>query len=160
MAPLHAAVRACNLPAVTGLLEFCEPDPKDHNGHTPLALVPELAGAKPRALLATALLDACASVDAQAGHFSGTVLHRAIVNGQLDLVEVLVARGADLTLQDHAGKTPLHEAVAKGVKYVELLLAGDVDFAIRSRDGETPLGFARRRKKKAVAALLEAAGGS
>ena len=69
------------------------------------------------------------------------------------------ARCADLTLQDHAGKMPLHEAVAKGVKYVELLLAGDVDFAIRSRDGKTPLGFARQRKKT-VAALLEAAGGS
>ena len=153
-----AAVRAGNVEAVVGLLGFCPPDPLDHNSHTPLALVPELDPKVERVRIAAALLDAGASVDAESGHFRGTVVHRAIVNGHLDLTELLVARSADLNLQDHAGKTPLHDAVAKGVKYVEVLLTGQVDLAARNKDGETPLTFARRRKKKTAAALLEAAG--
>lgn len=159
MAPLHAAVRAGNIQAVTALLKFCAPDPTDHNDHTPLALVPELPAEVPHADIASVLIDAGANLDVMAGHFRGTVIHRAIVNGHLDLTQLLVRRGADLCRRDHAGKTPLHEAVAKGVGFLRAVLEGVVDHDICTNDGETALAYARRRKKKTAVRLLQAAVG-
>ena len=85
------------------------------------------------------------------------VLHRAIVNGHLELTGLLVRRGAYLGRQDHAGKTPLHEAIGKGTAFLEALLQGQVDLYVCTNDGETALAYAQRRKKKTAVKLLQVA---
>lgn len=41
-------------------------------------------------------------------------LHHATSGKQHHIVELLLARGADVTLQDQRGDTPLHSAVRSG----------------------------------------------
>ena len=55
--------------------------------------------------LAVLLLDAGAAVDGEgAGGF--TALHTAAVNGDAALARTLLARGADRTIRNGAGRTP------------------------------------------------------
>jgi ankyrin repeat protein len=41
-----------------------------------------------------------------------TVVHEAIITGQLDLAAMLLEHGADLNVKDDAGKTPMAHAIA------------------------------------------------
>lgn len=41
-----------------------------------------------------------------------TVVHAAIISGQLDLAAMLLEHGADLNVKDDAGKTPMAHAIA------------------------------------------------
>ena len=109
------------------------------------------------------LLDQQADPDSRAGHFQGTVLHRAIFHRSTPLVRLLLERGADPDRQDGAGKTALHISVGVGVlEIVELVLAHGPDLDLRSVIGianpvsETALEYARRRGRVAIAARIEA----
>jgi len=51
-----------------------------------------------------------------------TPLHSAVERGQADIVELLVAKGADVTAKDRQGRTALTIAERKGhTEIVELL---------------------------------------
>ena len=154
--PLHAAVIAGNCESVAFLLGQDVPvDAQNHNGHTALALIAEYPAMEVRAPIANLLLAHGANVNAAAGHHGGTVLHRAVIHGDIALTGLLLEHGADPNRQDWSGKTPLHHAVTKNRKLVELLLALAPNLAVESRDGETPMEYARRLKKLAVVRLLE-----
>ena len=154
--PLHAAVIAGNCESVAFLLaKVVAIDAENHNGHTALALIAEYPAMEVRASIAKLLLAYGANVNAAAGHHGGTVLHRAVIHGDIALTGLLLKHGADPDRQDWSGKTPLHHAVTKNRKLVELLLAHAPNLAVESRDGETPLEYARRLKKLAVVRLLE-----
>ena len=113
-------------------------DAENHNGHTALALTAEYPAMEVRAPIAKLLLAHGANVNAAAGHHGGTVLHRAVIHGDIALTGLLLEHGADPDRQDWSGKTPLHHAVTKNRKLVELLLAHAPNLAVESRDGETP----------------------
>ncbi len=154
--PLHAAVIAGNGKSVAFLLaKDIAIDAENHSGHTALALTAEYPAMEVRAPIANLLLAHSANVNAAAGHHGGTVLHRAVIHGDIALTGLLLKHGADPDRQDWSGKTPLHHAVTKNRKLVELLLAHAPNLAAKSRDGETPLEYARRLKKLAVVRLLE-----
>ncbi|MCY4436621.1 MAG: ankyrin repeat domain-containing protein [Chloroflexi bacterium] len=154
--PLHAAVIAGNRETVEFLLGQDVPvDALNHNGHTALALSAEHPPKEGRAPIAELLLAHGADANAAAGHHGGTVLHRAVIHGNIALARLLLEHGADPNRQDWSGKTPLHHAVAKNRKLVELVLAFSPNLALESRDGETPLQYAQRLRKRALVQLLK-----
>ena len=75
-------------------------------------------------------------------NWGATPLHEAAARGHTAIVELLIARSADVNVRKtHDGATPLHEAVWDGHKaVVELLVAKGAD--VNARDtayGQTPL---------------------
>lgn len=74
-----------------------------------------------------------------------TALHKASYFGHSHVVEYVLARGGDVTLQDVDGDTALHDATKLGhVKCVQLLVDYGAKANVKNRKGETPLDFAKK----------------
>ena len=56
------------------------------------------------------------------GPFGNTLLHSAVVSGDIDEVRRLLAAGADATIANRDGKTPLAAATLFGHQDIEQLL--------------------------------------
>ena len=89
----------------------------------------------------------------------GTPLDEAAGWGRKDIVELLIAKGADVNGKfDDDGSTPLHLAAWKGhFETAELLIAADADVNAKMEDGDTPLDLAKGKKE--IADLLRKHGG-
>lgn len=69
-----------------------------------------------------------------------TALQAAASDGQVGVVELLLADGADVNARDTSGATPLHEAAAEGhTAIAEMLIANGADVSAKDEDGNTPL---------------------
>ena len=87
-----------------------------------------------------------------------TVLGHAAWGGHKEIVELLIAKGADVNAK-YEGWTPLHTAVEGGHKEIaELLIDNGADVNAMDKDGRTPLHFASAKGHKEVAELLIANG--
>ncbi|MDP6189635.1 MAG: ankyrin repeat domain-containing protein, partial [Gammaproteobacteria bacterium] len=90
-------------------------------------------------------------------------LHLAAFRGYTEVVELLVAAGADVNakIQERFfGGTPLTRAAYGGHKeIVELLISNGADVNAKNEDDETPLDFAIIRKRTETADLLRKHGG-
>lgn len=74
-----------------------------------------------------------------------------------EIVEILVAAGADPSKQNNEGLTPIMVAIEHGDTEVALALIPLTNLALRSRQGTSALGYAIKAKQDAVAvALIEA----
>jgi ankyrin repeat protein len=63
--------------------------------------------------------------------------------GHLNIVELLVQKGADLNVQDHNSRTPLHLACSGGhLNIVELLVQKGADLNVQDSYSRTPLHLA------------------
>lgn len=111
------------------------------------------------ARLSIALESASSRIDEL--HQGYSALHYAILNGDLEIVRILLREGADPNLKDHTGTTPLElcaltNAVADNESCAiagRLLQAGaDRDHVTES--GESAKSFAEARGKTLLAALL------
>ena len=103
--PLHYAAMEADDTAVRALLAAGEsPNVQDRQGFTPL----HLAALEHAASAAVALLDAGAHVDVE-NAIGNTPLFVAVFNsrGRGELVELLLARGADPQRVNHSGQTPV-----------------------------------------------------
>ncbi|XP_076655935.1 uncharacterized protein LOC143360718 isoform X2 [Halictus rubicundus] len=71
---------------------------------------------------------------------SDTPLHLAIVNGDIEIVKMLLDRGADIDAKNKCGCTPLYNAVRnKKMKVIELLLKHRANVNARDNNGKSPL---------------------
>jgi N-acyl-D-amino-acid deacylase len=108
------------------------------------------------------LLDSGA--DPNAGRFFGMPpVLLAILRQDLDLVRLLNAKGADVSVRDRSGSTPLMWAAFSetgDAAIVEELLTLGADPSAANAAGETALDWALRRGDTPAAAALRKAGGS
>lgn len=87
-----------------------------------------------------------------------TPVHYAL--GQPEIMEFLIAQGADVKSQDNWGYTPLHYAVRDGYEdVIFILLDAGADVNATEFTGRTPLDLAVRHKKMRAANLLRSKGG-
>ena len=89
-----------------------------------------------------------------------TPLHLAVLHNHQDVVEYLLAQGADVNAKTSTGITPLHEAAQNGNKEItELLLAHGANINAVDNQGWTPMARAQKWSHPEIAAFLQQHGG-
>jgi ankyrin repeat protein len=92
----------------------------------------------------------------QTGITGDTLLHAAVVRGESEDVDVLMAVGAQVNAVGDLGNTPLHHAASRGLAEIaRKLLRYGADPRIRNEFGQTPLDLATLMKRQNVAQLLK-----
>jgi ankyrin repeat protein len=111
---------------------------------------------KPEA--ARLLLDRGADVDARGrGWMTGAPLHSAASGRHVDVVEILLAAGADPNARQSGGWTPLHSGAHNGdVATVALMITAGADLEAESDDGASVLALARESGDAATLAVIRA----
>ena len=108
--------------------------------------------------VAKALLDLGASVDFADGN-GITMLGRTVLNNDLPMAQLMLARGADVNRVDKLGMTPLLWASAIDFgdsRMIELLLGSGARTDARNKDGLTPVELARAHGNAELAVALAA----
>ena len=108
------------------------------------------------------LLDLGAPVDFADGN-QITMLSRSVLNHELELAKMLIARGANVNATDKLGMTPLLWAASSDfgdAAMVELLLKSGAKADAKNRDGRTALELARAYKHDYLVPALERAAGT
>jgi tetratricopeptide (TPR) repeat protein len=86
-------------------------------------------------------------------------LFTAVVNGNVEVVELLLKAGADIEAKDDFGLTPISLAAWRGhTEVVKLLLKARADIEVKDDFGLTPISLAASRGHVEVAKLLLKAG--
>lgn len=94
-------------------------------------------------------------------------LHLAVLTGQVEIVQALIAKGVDVTLRDQQGNTPLHIACRKGdrdaVQMIVQSFGNDVTsrtkyFSVKNCEGLTCLHVAAIQKEFIILGHLFAKG--
>ena len=103
---------------------------------------------------------AFATPDEYVGYDGSTALHMACKKGYYQICEVLISKGADMSLRVDDGSTVLLLAAATGnVSLMSLFLTHRlVDINERNEDGFTPLDIALHYKHYDLASLLKSCG--
>jgi len=105
--------------------------------------------------LVRALIEEGIGVDAIEDGFCKTALHRAAISGHKDVVELLLAEGADIDARDSYAASSLHYAVRRGHKDVaELLITNGADVNATNAAGDPPLQYAAYNDHKDIIKLL------
>lgn len=122
-----------------------------------------IAAYQGRTQIVKLLLEAGADVSVVDPGMKATALHAAAYAGQAAAARLLIQHGIDIDKQGpHNGYTALHDAVWQNhAEVVQVLLEAGANVHLTAKSGETPLAFARAKKHREIAALIEnaAAGG-
>jgi ankyrin repeat protein len=74
-----------------------------------------------------------------------TPFHWRRFKGHVEVVRMILERGADPTVQDKDGRTPFHLASLEGhVEVVRMILERGADPTVQDKDGRTPFHLASR----------------
>lgn len=152
---LMRAVKADDLEQVRTLIaQGTDVDALDAEGNPPLVMAAYLG----HTAIVQALLEAGAKVTAVDPGMRATALHAAAYAGRLDAARLLVEYGIDIDAQGpYNGYTALHDAIWQGhLEVARLLIDAGANLRLTSHEGETPLDFARKKRREAIVALIEA----
>jgi len=151
---LEAAVRAGDAAAVARLLNAgADPNSRDVLGGTPLLTASWLGNASVVSLLLSHGADANA-IHREAG---ASALEYAVLKGRADIVQSLLAAGADVEKKYRGGQTVLHLAAARtSVTVLDQLIAARGNLAATDDLGNTPLDDAvLHNRPECVRSLLD-----
>jgi len=110
---------------------------------------------------AKALIECKADVSAIASDTKRMPLHAAAENGSTEVIEILLAAGAEVNALDGRLRTPLHWACCSSREAAAaLLLESGADVNGKSSAGYTPFAFAQDWSTMALADMVAAKGGT
>lgn len=105
--------------------------------------------------IAQRLLDSGAQVNSQAGFYNTTPLHGAAEKGPLELVKLLVSKGAKVNAVDKEFSMPLAKAVqADNLEIAQFLLEQGADKTINHSDTEFQTAIFKARSAKMAQLLI------
>jgi ankyrin repeat protein len=141
---------ACALGRVDRVIELVAEDAELMNAHAPDGFTGlGLACFFRHVEVAKALLAAGADASlASSNALHLAPLHSAVASDSVELVELLLANGAEPSPREGSGATPLHSAAGHGnAAIIELLLKAGADKDARTNDGKTPKDIATQYGK-------------
>jgi ankyrin repeat protein len=142
---------------VDGIPVYIDPD---QTGLTP-AIALLAAAQKGKLDEVKAILDKDPSLAKTRGENDRTPLHAAVEINNVPMIELLVAKGADVNAKTKIGNTPLHFAASDSQKEAALLLlTRNADPNLRNKAGKTPLDLALADPPNAAMATLLLTGGA
>ncbi len=156
--PLHIAAQKDNVEAVNLLLEKgANIHYKNRDGYTPLLCAVHANAAKATALL---LDKEPSNTLEQRDHLDFTLLDHAAVRGAVDVIALLLDKGAQINSTDDGnGNTVLHNAVVHAkTASVKMLLKKEANVHSKNFIGKTPLQEAILAVRTQAASLLLDAG--
>ncbi|KAM9858371.1 KN motif and ankyrin repeat domain-containing protein 1a isoform 1-T3 [Aulostomus maculatus] len=157
---LHYSVSHSNFQVVKKLLEadVCNVNQQNKAGYTPIMLAALAAVETPKDMHIVEELFSKGDVNARASQAGQTGLMLAVSHGRMDMVQALLAHGADVNVQDDEGSTALMCASEHGhVEIVKLLLAQPgCDATLSDSDESNALSIALEAGHKDIAVLLYA----
>ncbi|NWH35305.1 KANK3 protein, partial [Chloropsis hardwickii] len=157
---LHYSVSHSNFHIVWLLLDtgICNVDHQNKAGYTALMLAALAAVEQEEDMNVVRRLFSMGNVNAKASQAGQTALMLAVSHGRQEMVEALLACGADVNLQDEEGSTALMCACEHGrVETVRLLLAQPTcNISIVDSDGNNAVAIALEAGHSDIAALLYA----
>lgn len=105
------------------------------------------------------LVEQGADIEAKDPSTGASVLHYAVMRGNPDILNWLLARGVDVNSRTKNGTTPLHTAVVYNrYEVAEMLLNRGAEVDAKSTSGATPLAIASAAKNRVIADLLRSRG--
>ncbi|NWT02511.1 KANK3 protein, partial [Mionectes macconnelli] len=157
---LHYSVSHSNFHIVRLLLDtgICNVDHQNKAGYTALMLAALAAVEQENDMNVVRRLFSMGNVNAKASQAGQTALMLAVSHGRQEMVEALLACGADVNLQDEEGSTALMCACEHGrAETVRLLLAQPTcNVSIVDSDGNNAVAIALEAGHSDIAALLHA----
>ncbi|NXS97252.1 KANK3 protein, partial [Jacana jacana] len=157
---LHYSVSHSNFHIVRLLLDtgVCNVDHQNKAGYTALMLAALAAVEQEDDMNVIRRLFSMGNVNAKASQAGQTALMLAVSHGRQEMVEALLACGADVNLQDEEGSTALMCACEHGrVETVKLLLAQPTcNVSIVDSDGNNAIAIALEANHSNIAMLLYA----
>ncbi|NWU86279.1 KANK3 protein, partial [Onychorhynchus coronatus] len=157
---LHYSVSHSNFHIVRLLLDtgICNVDHQNKAGYTALMLAALAAVEQENDMNVVRRLFSMGNVNAKASQAGQTALMLAVSHGRQEMVEALLACGADVNLQDEEGSTALMCACEHGrTETVRLLLAQPTcNVSIVDSDGNNAVAIALEAGHSDIAALLYA----